>query len=124
MVVLANLNGTAPDRLGAELMTLAQGREVVLRSERRAVALPPEALAAYEGVYEATPNFALTVSTAGGRLMIQATGQSALELHAEGDDAFFLREVEARISFARNAAGEVEALTLHQNGRDLPARKK
>jgi D-alanyl-D-alanine-carboxypeptidase/D-alanyl-D-alanine-endopeptidase len=31
--------------------------------------------------------------------------------------------VDAQLSFHRNAAGEITGLTLHQNGRDLPAAK-
>ena len=51
VIVLGNLNGEAPDKLGAALVTLARGGAVTLPSERRAVALSPEVLKAYEGVY-------------------------------------------------------------------------
>lgn len=124
VVVLGNLNGPEPDRIGADLMTLARGGTVTLASERQAIALPAETLATYAGVYEASPSFALTVVATDGRLSVQATGQQALELFAEGPDAFFLKAVDARITFSRNAAGEIEGLVLHQGGNDLPAKKK
>ena len=124
VVVLGNLNGSAPDKIGADLMTLARGGTVRLASERQEIQVPAETLATYAGVYEASPRFALTVVAADGKLTAQATGQQPLELFAEGPDAFFLKAVDAQITFSRNAAGEIEGLVLHQGGNTLPARKK
>ncbi|MDY6925103.1 MAG: serine hydrolase [Pseudomonadota bacterium] len=124
VVVLGNLNGPGADQVAGSLMTLARGETVTLASERQAIAIAPEALAAYEGVYELSPTFALTMSVVDGRLMTQATGQQALELHAEGPDAFFLREVDAQVTFTRDASGAVDGAVLHQGGRDMPAPKR
>lgn len=124
VVVLGNLNGPAPDKLGADLMTLARGGTVTLQSERQAVAVSPEALQAYVGVYEASPTFAITMSVVDGRLMTQATGQERFELFAEGPDAFFLKVVDAQVVFTRDAAGAVDGLVLHQGGRQLRVKKQ
>lgn len=121
---MGNLNGEAPDKLGAALVTLARGGTVTLPSERRAVALSPEVLKAYEGVYNLAPTFALTISVVDGKLMAQATGQPAFALTAEAEDAFYLTAVDAQITFTRNAAGAVEGLVLHQGGRDMPAKRQ
>lgn len=124
VIVLGNLNGDVPDKLGAALVTLARGGTVTLPSERRAVALSPDALKAYEGVYNLAPTFALTISVVDGKLMAQATGQPAFALTAEAEDAFFLTAIDAQITFTRNAAGAVEGLVLHQGGRDMPAKRQ
>ncbi|GAA0642102.1 serine hydrolase [Brevundimonas lenta] len=124
VVVLGNLNGLAPDTLGTDLMTLARGGTVTLHGERQAIAVAPEALHAYEGVYEATPTFAFTMSVVDGKLMTQATGQDQFELFAEGPDAFFLTVVDARVVFTRDASGAVDGMVLHQNGRQLQVKKK
>ena len=124
VIVLGNLNGEAPGKLGAALVTLARGGTVTLPSERRAVALSPEVLKAYEGVYNLAPTFALTISVVDGKLMAQATGQPAFALTAEAEDAFYLTAVDAQITFTRNAAGAVEGLVLHQGGRDMPAKRQ
>jgi len=124
VIVLGNLNGEAPDKLGAALVTLARGGTVTLASERRAVALSPDVLKAYEGVYNLAPTFALTVSVVDGKLMAQATGQPAFALTAEAEDAFYLTSVDAQITFTRDAAGAVEGLILHQGGRDMPAKRQ
>jgi len=97
---------------------------VTLASERRVVTLPAEALAAYVGVYSLSPTFALTITAAEGGLKVQATGQPAFELKAQGDDAFFLTEVDAQITFTRDAEGRVDGLVLHQGGRDMPAKRQ
>lgn len=124
VVVLGNLNGPGPDKLGADLMTLAQGGTVTLAEERQAVALSSEAMQAYVGVYRLAPTFALTVSIIEGKLSVQATGQGVLEMFAEGPDAFFLRVVDARITFNRDAAGTITGLVLHQNGQEMPGARE
>lgn len=124
VVVLGNLNGPAPDKLGADLMTLARGGTVTLHEERQAIAVSPEALQAYAGVYEASPSFAFTMTVVDGKLMTQATGQQAFELFAEGPDAFFLKAVDARVVFTRDGSGAVDGMVLHQNGRELRVKKK
>lgn len=124
VVVLGNLNGPGPGAVGGSLLTLARGQTVTLPGERQAIAVAPEALTAYVGVYELAPTFSLTMTVVDGRLMTQATGQQAFELHAQGADAFFLREVDAQVTFTRDASGAVDGLVLHQGGRNSPAPKK
>ena len=124
VIVLGNLNGPGPDKLGADLLTLAQGGTVVLPEERQTVTVSAEALRAYEGVYDLAPEFSLTIAVVDGALTAQATGQQRLGLFPEGEDAFFLRVVDARISFTRDASGAVTGLVLHQGGRDAPAPKR
>ncbi|MCW3847212.1 serine hydrolase [Sphingomonas sp. LB-2] len=124
VVVLANLSGRAPNRLGASLMTLARGGTVTLAAERVEVALPPEALAAYAGTYDVSPEFSFVVRVEGGRLIVQATGQGPLLLHAEKPDHFFLKEVDAQLVFRRDASGAIDAVTLFQNGRQTLAKRR
>lgn len=85
------------------------------------IALPPEQLAEYAGIYPIAPTFALTVTQEGDGLLVQATGQAKFPVFASARDEFFYKVVGARITFQRGADGKISALTLHQNGRDLPA---
>jgi CubicO group peptidase (beta-lactamase class C family) len=89
----------------------------------REVALSPEILVEYAGVYPVAPAFMLTVTVEDGALFVQATGQPKFPVFATAKDEFFYKVVEARISFQRDAAGGITGLVLHQNGRDLPAKK-
>ena len=43
-----------------------------------------------------------------------------LRLWAESETRFFLKEVDAVITFERDASGAVTRAVLHQNGRDVP----
>lgn len=124
VVVLANLNGNVPDRLGQAMLTLARGNNVTLASERKAITLAPEALQAYIGTYDVSPTFGFTVTFEGGKLIAQATRQQPLELFADKPDHFFFRAVDAQIVFTRDAAGKIDGAVLHQNGRQAPAKKR
>lgn len=124
VIVLGNLNGPAPDKLGVDLMTLARGGTITSPQERPALTVPVDTLRTYEGVYDLAPDFSITIAVVDGKLTAQATGQQRLELFAEGPDAFFLRLVDARITFTRDAAGTVAGLVLHQNGNEAPAPKR
>ena len=94
-----------------------------LPPEPKEAVLPAETLAGYAGEYPLGPTFVLTVTVEGGGLAVQATGQSKFPVYASAPDEFFYKVVDARISFQRDAAGKVTGLVLHQNGRDLPAKK-
>jgi hypothetical protein len=85
--------------------------------------LPVETLREYVGEYPITPAFVLSVTEKAGALSVQATGQPMLPVFASARDEFFYKIVNARISFQRDASGKVAGLVLHQNGRDMAAKK-
>jgi hypothetical protein len=70
-----------------------------------------------------TPEFTLTIALNSGALTVQATGQEALRLWPETATDFFLKEVDAQVTFVVNGQGLPTALILHQNGRDQRAEK-
>jgi CubicO group peptidase (beta-lactamase class C family) len=78
---------------------------------------------AYVGQYELTPSFVLTITKEGEKLFGQATGQPSFELFPESQTKFFVRVVDAKITFVKDDKGTVTSLILHQNGRDMPAKK-
>jgi CubicO group peptidase (beta-lactamase class C family) len=92
-----------------------------LATVRVAIALPADSLDAYVGTYQLAPAFAISVRRDGAGLVAQATGQSATPIYPSARDEFFLKVVDAQISFVRDATGRVASLILHQNGRDVPA---
>ncbi|MBC7369616.1 MAG: serine hydrolase [Undibacterium sp.] len=88
------------------------------------IALPAATLAEYPGAYRAAPQAVFTVKLRENGLAVQLTGQGAAPVFATARDEFFYKIVDARISFTRDAAGKVTGLILHQNGRDLPAKRE
>ncbi|MEO5902736.1 MAG: DUF3471 domain-containing protein, partial [Gemmatimonadaceae bacterium] len=75
------------------------------------------------GVYELAPNFRLTITKEGASLFAQATGQSKVPLYAESETEFFLKIVDAQVTFVKGAGGKVNELILHQGGGKVPGRR-
>jgi serine-type D-Ala-D-Ala carboxypeptidase/endopeptidase len=75
------------------------------------------------GQYTVAPTFILTVTRDGDRLFVQATGQPKLELCAEGEKHYFLKVVDAQVTFEVSEQGDATGLVLHQNGRNTSARR-
>jgi CubicO group peptidase (beta-lactamase class C family) len=65
---------------------------------------------------EVAPGFILEFRREDEKLMTQATGQGAVEIFASSDSTFYLKVVQASVTFHQNADGKVEHMTLHQNG--------
>ncbi|HEV8158287.1 MAG TPA: DUF3471 domain-containing protein, partial [Pyrinomonadaceae bacterium] len=77
----------------------------------------------YVGEYQLAPNFVLTVTKEGDKLMGQATGQPKIELLPESDTQFFVKEVNAQVSFVKDEKGVVTALILNQNGQKIEGKR-
>lgn len=92
-----------------------------LMTVRATVALPADSLDAYVGDYRLAPTFVLSIRRDGGVLLAQATGQGANPIYPSARDEFFLKVVDAQISFVRDSTGKVASLVLHQAGRNMPA---
>ena len=88
-----------------------------------AITVDPATYDAFVGEYELAPGFVLTITREGDKLMTQATGQGKVEVFPSAPTEFFLKVVDAQISFVKNADGAVTSLVLHQGGRDMPAKK-
>lgn len=79
-------------------------------------------LESYVGVYELAPNFTITITRKGSQLFGQATGQGQFELFAKSATEFFLKIVEAQVTFSVKD-GKVESMTLFQGGQVIPGKK-
>ncbi len=84
----------------------------------------PKILDSYVGDYELAPSFVISITKQADRLMLQATGQPKFEIFAESESKFFLKVVDAQVSFVKDKTGAVTQLILHQNGANQPAKKK
>jgi serine-type D-Ala-D-Ala carboxypeptidase/endopeptidase len=91
--------------------------------ERKEVKLDAKILESYVGEYELAPTFKIKITREGDRLFEQATGQPAFEVFAEKEGEFFLKVVDAQITFLKDESGAISSLVLHQNGADQKARK-
>lgn len=118
VVVLANINGAAPQAIARQLGAVAHGETVHLNKDRTAIAIPAETLQKYVGTYAHTSGANMMLTLDGDHLLAQLSGQPKFPLKAESPTLFYTTNVEAQIEFAMDAAGNVTNLTLHQGGRD------
>jgi len=89
---------------------------------RVAIELPASALAQFVGTYDMGLATSLIVSTQDGALMARGSaGGESVRLWPESATEFFVKEVDAQITFVRDAGGKVTGLILHQYGRDKKA---
>ena len=54
--------------------------------------------------------------------MVQATGQDKFEVFPESETKYFVKVIDAQVTFVKDAKGEVTHLILHQGG-DRQAKK-
>ena len=86
---------------------------------RQEIKIAPAVFDAYVGEYQLAPSFSITVTREGERFMTQATGQQKVEIFASSETEFFLKVVDAQLTFVKDATGKVTGLVLHQGGRDI-----
>ncbi len=91
-------------------------------AKQKEVTLSEEMLKQYPGVYVLDRESRFTVLLRDGRLYANLTGQPFLRAFAKAPDRFFYKAVAAEIAFNRHE-GEVQSLTLFQNGNEITARR-
>ena len=123
VIVLANSAHSVED-IGFHLIN----NDVLLASQRAAIerteiVVRAKVLEDYVGHYELSPQFSIAVTLESGVLFIQATNQAKAPMFAESETKFFLKVVDAQISFQRDESGAVTGLILHQNGLNQRGKK-
>lgn len=82
-----------------------------------------EILEKYTGQYQLAPGFILTISREDKQLKAQATGQPQFPIFPKSQNVFYLKVVEAQLTFNQDSDGKVQSLTLLQGGKEIPGRK-
>ena len=65
----------------------------------------------------------IVVTRDDGKLLALIAGRLKLALLAESETTFFSRDVNAQITFVKDAAGQVTGLTLRLDGSELSAQR-
>jgi CubicO group peptidase (beta-lactamase class C family) len=115
VVVLSNIDASVDD-IGFHLLDATYPLRPIPQ-RRIEVAVDSMVLIRYVGNYELAPTFQIAVTREKAQLFVQATGQPRFPLYAESDSTFFLKVVDAQVTFSK------DGLVLHQNGQNLPGRK-
>ena len=80
-------------------------------------------MASYEGEYQLTPNFGLTITLDKGSLWAQGSNQGKIQIFPESQTLFYAKVVNAKIEFIEEE-GKVDMLILHQNGQKMEGKRK
>ena len=123
IIVLSNFEYAPVGEISKDLAAIVFGEKYELPQERKVVEVDPKIYDAYVGQYQLDTNFVISITKEDNRLFAQATGQPKFEIFSESEVKFFLKVVDAQITFVKNDKGEVMELILHQNGKDHSAKK-
>jgi CubicO group peptidase (beta-lactamase class C family) len=121
VVVLCNVVPTNPGRVAHDLAALALGEPYELPRPRKVAKVDPKIYDAYVGRYQLEPNVIMTFTREGDRLMTQLTKQPPFEVFPESETTFFLKVVDATLTFVKDDKGKVTHVVVHQGGRDVKA---
>lgn len=124
VIVLSNSTASVDD-IGLHLLNPKTPLTVMKPSTDvvKEIIVDIETLENYVGKYELAPGFILAISREGNQLKAQATGQPEFRVFPKSKNVFFLKAVEAQLTFNQNGEGGVESVTLHQGGRDVIGKK-
>ena len=125
VVVLANYSTPeGPDDIGRHLLDSSYPlAKIEPIKEHKEVSVESKVFDNYVGSYQLAPNAVMTITRDGEQMFEQLTGQPKAQIFPEGDRKFFLKVVDAQITFDVDAEGKATLLTLHQNGRDTRAKR-
>ncbi|MEP7000832.1 MAG: DUF3471 domain-containing protein [bacterium] len=92
--------------------------------QRTSIQLAAAMLPPYVGDYELAPGLEFAVTMHDGGLFIRSSqGGPEVRLWPESATSFFVKEVDAQVTFTKDASGSVTGFVLHQYGRHRPAKK-
>ncbi|MBV1923242.1 MAG: serine hydrolase [Flavobacteriaceae bacterium] len=142
-------SSNAYDSLGESYMKLGK-KELAIKNYRKSVELNPNnqggieylkklgddvsdlvkdvkvsdaILETYIGKYELMPGFIIAITKEGNQLKAQATGQPIADVFPKSENEFYLKVVNAQLTFNKNESGDVESLTLLQGGRETTGKQ-
>jgi CubicO group peptidase (beta-lactamase class C family) len=121
VVVLSNAGTAAgPDDIGRHLLDtrvplMAPAAPPKTHTE---VAVDPKIYDGYVGRYQLAPTAILEITRADNKLFVQLTGQPAFEIFPEAPTEYFLKAVDAQLTFETDGQGRATAVILHQLGRN------
>jgi CubicO group peptidase (beta-lactamase class C family) len=121
IIVLSNLETAPVASISNDLAAILFGKEYKLPQKRQAIALNPAIYETYEGDYELAPGIILSVTAESQRIFVQLTGQERIELFPESATQFFVKVVDAQLTFVVEETGKAVRVILHQGGQDQVA---
>jgi CubicO group peptidase (beta-lactamase class C family) len=126
VVVLTNLSAghSHPDSMVHEIAGLINPALMPLPpKEYKEVPIDPTLLDGYVGTYQLAPGYLVIITREADQLFVQPTAQPKVPMFPYGPRDFFLKTVDAQITFVTDSSGKATELIVHQGGRDEPAKR-
>lgn len=122
VVVLCNVVPANPGKVAQDLASIAFGEKVSIPKARVTAKVDPNIYDDYVGKYELTPSLTVTILRDGDHLIAHPSGQEKAELFPESETEFFLKVVDAQVTFVKEN-GKVTHLVLHQAGQNIKGKR-
>src|SRR5439155_16638048 len=86
--------------------------------------LDPNIMVRYVGAYQMSPGINMLITLDHDNLISQLTNQRPVPIFPESESIFFPKVVDAQLEFSESdEQGRANRMTLHQNGRDIAAKR-
>ncbi len=125
VVVLSNIStAEGPDDIGRHLLDASYPLlKAEPPQERKEATVDAKIFDRYVGSYQVGPNIIMVISREGDQLFTQLTGQPKFPLFPESERKFFLKVVDAQVTFDTDAQGKATGAVLHQGGMNQAAKR-
>lgn len=141
IIVLSNLETSSVGKIARDLAAILFGEAYEFPKKREAINLDPAIYETYVGQYKFEPSTSssvamdemiFTVTTESQRIFTQFTGEEIVEqlagreiveIFPESSTKFFLKVIDAQLTFITDEQGQAFQVILHQNGRNTVLNK-
>jgi D-alanyl-D-alanine carboxypeptidase len=122
VIVLSNNERANPGAIAGGLSGILFGEKVDLPWERKEVSIDSKILDRYVGSYQAGP-MTIAITSENGHLVIEPKGQRKLEAFATSETEFFVKQVDATLTFTLGPDNKATELRVVQGGSPMIAKR-
>jgi len=125
--VLSNLGSFNPGRMALKVADIYLADLIEADDEkdqeRKQISIDPAIFDRYEGKYALDNGMVINITRKDNKLMGEAVGQAKFELFPESETSFFLKIIDARITFHPEKEGKATGFTLHMGGQGIEGKR-
>jgi D-alanyl-D-alanine carboxypeptidase len=122
VIVLSNNERANTGAIAGGLSGILFGEKVDLPWDRKEVSIDAKILDRYVGSYLAGP-MTIAITSENGHLMIEPKGQGKLEAFATSETEFFLKQVDATLTFTLGSDNKATEVRVVQGGSPMVAKR-